>query len=352
MGLIDKFKNMFTEEVEEDEKDEKEVEEVETKKEKIKTTIEKPVVKIEEEKPKQHVTPTRTRKIYDDVDDEIIVKKYEPKDPIIKKEEVIEKKHEEPVVKKREEKFVFPVYFDESDFEKIERPKPIKKETIPVEPKKNDIKKEKAKNEVYGSKIEQPEKHIFKPTPIISPIYGVLNKNYNQENITTKKVTHSEYRSSAKPLTIDDVRKKAYGMSDNQDEVITKSSIFNDTEENEEKNENILNDLVENSEFNSIDDFLNSSSNNYKSKHHESKNKKNNYDDDEINNLESKINSMNNDARSKKLDSILNQDNDNLLEDYLLNNEKNNLDENIDEDLTQSDLFNLIDSMYEKGDDN
>ena len=348
MGLIDKFKNMFTEEVEEDEKDEKEVEEVETKKEKIKTIAEKPVIKIEEEKPKQHVTPTRTRKIYDD--DEIIVKKYEPKDPIIKKEEVIELKKEEPVVKKREEKFVFPVYFDESDFEKIERPKTIKKETIPVEPKKIDVKKEKVKNEVYGSKIEQPEKHIFKPTPIISPIYGVLNKNYNQENITAKKVTHSEYRSSAKPLTIDDVRKKAYGMNNNQDEVITKSSIFNDTEENEEKNENILNDLVENTEFNSIDDFLNSSSDNYKSKH--PKNKKNNFDDDEINNLENKIISVNNAVKSKKLDSILNQDNDNLLEDYLLNNEKNSLDENIDEDLTQSDLFNLIDSMYEKGDDN
>ena len=38
------------------------------------------------------------------------------------------------------------------------------------------------------------EKKSFKPSLIISPVYGVLDKNYHKEDITSKKVvTHSNY---------------------------------------------------------------------------------------------------------------------------------------------------------------
>ena len=58
--------------------------------------------------------------------------------------------------------------------------------------------------------------------------------------------------------------------------------------------------------------------------------------------------------KRSSLDDLLNDSDfdkdDNMLEDYIMNNNKEN-EETKDEDLTQSDLFNLIDSMYEKGED-
>lgn len=72
MGFLDKVKNMFIEEVEEDE------------------PIKKEVIQVKIPSPKA-----------------------------LEEEEILK---EEPV-QKREEKFVFPVYFDDKDFEKIEKKK-------------------------------------------------------------------------------------------------------------------------------------------------------------------------------------------------------------------------------------
>ena len=60
--------------------------------------------------------------------------------------------------------------------------------------------------------------------------------------------------------------------------------------------------------------------------------------------------------KTSSLDDLLNDSDldkdDNMLEDYIMNNNKENAEtKDEDEDLTQSDLFNLIDSMYEKGED-
>lgn len=62
----------------------------------------------------------------------------------------------------------------------------------------------------YGS-INKRES-TFKPSPIISPIYGILDKNYKKEDIKSKSsdgrvgTTFERHR-----VTVDDVRKKAYG---------------------------------------------------------------------------------------------------------------------------------------------
>ncbi len=334
MGLLDKFKNMFTEEVEEDE-------EVEEKVVPPKVYVNEPVesknkVVVDEKKvaPPSRVTPTR---VTPQLDDDIIVKKYEPvkKELEIKKEEKVKPVVEDPKPLKREEKFVFPVYFDDKDFEKIEKSKP-----------KVEEKKVPEKKDVYGTKIEKKEpSRVFTPTPIISPIYGILNQNYQQENIVTKRVTHSEYRDPSKPITIDEVRKKAYGNLENEIEaaLLAKSSIFMEPEKVEEKEEsknNLLSDLVDdNSEYSSVDDFLNSPTDEYEAKHKQ---------DDDFN-----IKKTNSNRSSSRLDQLLkdDDDDDNLLEDYIMNNNDENVDNKDDEDLTQSDLFNLIDSMYEKGEE-
>ena len=57
----------------------------------------------------------------------------------------------------------------------------------------------------------EPEKpKVFKPSPIISPVYGILDKDYKKEEIKSKTTVNPE---PVKPkVTIyDTVRRKAYG---------------------------------------------------------------------------------------------------------------------------------------------
>jgi len=187
MGFLDKVKNMFIEEIEEDEE-----------------PVKKEVIQVEISSPKEE----------------------QEKEP-----------EEEKNLKKREEKFVFPVYFDDKDFEELEKKEEIK----PVAKPQPVRQVEKAPvREVYGiKKEEEVKKKNFTPTPIISPVYGVLDKNYRKEEIKTrKKVSSYEYMSNQK-VDIDDIRNKAYGTLENdlEDNLFKKTSVlFNDEVSSEPTN--------------------------------------------------------------------------------------------------------------------
>ena len=160
MGFFDKVKNMFID----DEKDEDlKVEQV--KKEVTKVSIESPKVDTY------------------DITDELTIDMDEEKE---------------------ETNFSRPVFFDDNDFKDLnlslekEEPKYVEKD-------------------IYGRKIETPkveEKKIFKPTPIISPVYGVLDKNYHKEDI----VSRNEVKESPVDLepSIDSIRNKAYGTLEDE----------------------------------------------------------------------------------------------------------------------------------------
>ena len=61
----------------------------------------------------------------------------------------------------------------------------------------------------YGT-YEKEEKTYFKPSPIISPIYGILDKNYRKEDVKEKKeIRLTGYTRSN--MNLDDIRAKAYG---------------------------------------------------------------------------------------------------------------------------------------------
>ena len=66
----------------------------------------------------------------------------------------------------------------------------------------------------YGRACERKEERVvFKPSPIISPIYGVLDKNYKKEDVREKRdVRISSY--SRESINVDDVRNKAYGQKE------------------------------------------------------------------------------------------------------------------------------------------
>ena len=104
-------------------------------------------------------------------------------------------------------------YFDDEVFETNtpvrEEPKRIYGETsdklyssinIDDLPKYN-----KPNHKAYGV-----SENSFEPTPIISPIYGILDKNYRKEEVVDKKDRLSSY-VSRKDVDLDSVRRKAYG---------------------------------------------------------------------------------------------------------------------------------------------
>ncbi len=223
MGLLDKMKSLFTDEVEEPIKSEV-------------IQVEIPAPTKEEVKPEE---PPKT----------------EPKEV-------------------KQEKNTQPIFFDDDYFKELEQPK-------------KEVKSSYLKEQ---TKVKEEKRH-FKPTPIISPVYGVLDKNYNKEDIAQKKETPITYTSTR--ISIDEVRKKAYGTLEDDLEstlVGNNSILFNDAT----KEEDLFDELID-----------------------EAKPVK----EEPINIIDDDINMIEEAMEPKK-----------------------------DDPITESELFDLIDSMYEKGD--
>ena len=252
MGLFDKIKNMFTEEEYEEEKEpiKKEVFQVEI-----------PAPKIEE-----------------------------------KKEEV----KEEP---KKEEKFVFPVYFDDSDFEE-EPPKRQQPVQQPTRVTPSRVNHDDFSKHIQKQKKEEERKR-FKLSPVISPVYGILDKNYKKEDIIEKKREPEDYfgYKGDSALRVDKVRKKAFGtLEDELESTLSHVDITGYTEVQQvvtkEEKEKLEDEAIKDN--NEIEDMF--------------------FSNDMT--LEDAINAY--DAKKE-----------------------NEVPEEKD-DLIESDLFNLIDSMYDK----
>lgn len=138
----------------------------------------------------------------------VVVKKEEPKKEQPKIEEVQIKPRETISVSENtfsdrdlldsSEKFKFPIIFEEDDFkEERKRTKSI-----------NVLEREHTKYEPEIKKEVKNVKKTFKPSPVISPVYGVLDKNYSKDDITTKDGLTNDYDAK---VDIDYVINKAYG---------------------------------------------------------------------------------------------------------------------------------------------
>ena len=186
MGLLDKIKNLFLEE-EEDSED----------------------VVLEEE----------NKTLYE-----------EPKDvlPKVMRDTIEEEKKQQEVVEVPQRKFNFPI-----DFEETETPSRVNNNLNTVSrssnvsvnnnavntvnrtvtPTVNTVNREVNKKpvELYPKKEEVKFKQKFKPTPVISPVYGVLDKNYKKDEVREKSEEHFEMRRPSKKVDFETVRKKAFG---------------------------------------------------------------------------------------------------------------------------------------------
>lgn len=303
MGLMDKIKNIFTEEVEED--DEIKVEQI--KKEVRSVPIESPSVEKKKEK------------IEIEIEEEQLEKIVEEKEP--------------------EEKAKTPVFFTDSDFDDLVSPKkrsdkhekPVVK--IQEEKKKVELEKPKPYGGSYSSTtIVQKEKQLFKPTPIISPVYGVLDKNYHKEDIVDRK--DREPYVSVDGLSVDSIRNKAFGtLEDDLEDTIFNTPINEEIYEDFDENEGM--DLFD--ELEAEEDELENTAELVKNVKEQEKN---------IKELEEITMDL-----TKELDNLLmKKESFNKTKDELVAN-TNNPSKGKTEGLSESDLFNLIDSMYEEGTD-
>lgn len=145
----------------------------------------------------------------------------------LKEEKSIDEDITDNNIIKNEEKVSAPIFFDDEYFKELEQPK--------QEFRFNSIKEQ--------PKVKE-EKKQFKPTPIISPVYGVLDKNYSKEDITTKQEKQLERTNTI--TTIDEVRKKAFGtLEDELENTLfgSNSILFND--EIKEEKDDLFEELID-----------------------------------------------------------------------------------------------------------
>ena len=98
----------------------------------------------------------------------------------------------------------------------------------------------------YGGE-NRDEKGVFKPSPIISPIYGILDKNYRKEDVVSKREVRLTSSYSRTNMNVDDIRDKAYGKKETISipEVIEPPTTRPNFFEPEESDENLLVDLTD-----------------------------------------------------------------------------------------------------------
>ena len=124
-------------------------------------------------------------------------------------EDVSDSKEEMIIPQSRVEKqeFKIPEFNDEDFMVETTKPKSIIEDIKPV------VKEEKPI--LYqGSRKRKEETKRFKPSPIISPIYGLLDEKGNR--VSEDKETVANMLNNKEEVSIDDVRKKAYGSLDNE----------------------------------------------------------------------------------------------------------------------------------------
>lgn len=173
MRFVDKIKDLFT--------DEEEVEEIK---------------EIEVEKKEEHKLPTFMRN-----------KLEEEKEKELKKERILEANvlSDREIVKTRSNSnFSFPMDLEE---EEIFEPRRFSNQNVLAVENKG---KEKSLNELYAKKEEAKPKK-FKPTPVISPVYGILDKNYTKDEVKIQDENKYEIPRSSKNIDFETVRNKAFG---------------------------------------------------------------------------------------------------------------------------------------------
>ena len=238
---------------------------------------------------------------------------------------------------KSESTFTFPIDFED------EEPEPIKVEEKPkprYEEYKQPIRNEKRDYSDFLSK--KNEKKQFKPTPIISPVYCVLDQNYKKEDVIVKK----DILRSPKELTLEEVRKRAFGSLEDELEqnLTTDTKEIKIKEELKIKKETKIETKVEEpvDKMKTIGELI------------EEDNSR--LDIPEIDGIfDDEIEYTNDSATDieepkNSIEDLLSHNEENSEEELIIAEQEDVIEENDENDIDdeEADLFSLIDSMYEE----
>jgi len=266
MGLFDKIKDLFTDEevYEEDKSDRVKIKEI--KKEEVKKNNDD---LIEDKLPtfmREKIAEEEKFKLDDEKEKDEEVNLSSRVNARINNNVYTEDTVELP--KKVDNSFKFPVSFDDDDYvpsrlknnssddvrinnnnvvSKVE-----KEITVSVSEKiERPVNQPSRVADLYkdGNKSEQPK---FKATPIISPIYGILDKNYSKDQIVeVSQETYELKRTSiSKGVDFESVRRKAYGsLSDDiKDNLMCENcELLKEAKEEKRKkevNDNLVYDIL------------------------------------------------------------------------------------------------------------
>ena len=296
MGLFNKIKDILFEDEEIEEND----------------TLKIKEERKEEKKPKaEKIEISRPTQTYTKVEEPKEVIKEQPK--VVRETPNFDTMSERDLFKS-ENTFPFPD-FDEEEFSSTMNRQ--QKKSSPTNVLEYEKKKKIEKRYDFGryertETREVVEKKKFKPSPIISPVYGILNEDYKVEDI--KDVTEENRQNN---LDIESVRKKAFGEVEILEE--PKETVYEETVTVKLKE----NELEKQKKVKTIDELL-----------------------EDTADIEIKM-----DKKDKSTDELDDYDKiDEELEEISPNSKIEQEDEE-DEDTLENDLFDLIDSMYDNRED-
>lgn len=178
--------------------------------------------------------------------------------------------------------------------------------------------------------IETPAREVntkpkaFKPSPVISPIYGILDKDYVKEEIKERKIEKEREKEKITQkqtgaLNYDTVRRKAYGNLEDEleDTMITTPREVRESINNVEKQMDKLNEKTE-----KIEDL--------------------------INRIDKENDLTVGQVEEVAKDNYYDRD---IMDDIKTKKEETSFDKTVTDDTLEHDLFNLIDSMYDDKED-
>ena len=173
------------------------------------------------------------------------------------------------------------------------------------------------------ARVDDGTPRVFKPTPVISPIWGVLDKDYKKEEIIEKPLSNEAFASSI--TDYDNVRRKAYGSLEDQleDTFNTSNKVTTD-----EVTAELEKELVEPKEEKEVMDTRTAKIEDLIGKIDEAT--------DELDKTMS-IEEAENNVKLKGFDDEDEEDQEQAISDKTLT-----------DSTLEHDLFNLIDSMYDK----
>lgn len=144
---------------------------------------------------------------------------------------------------KSENTFNFPD-FDEEEFSSLSRVQKTKQPTnvLEYEKKKKTEKKYDLGRYERIERTEVVEKKKFKPSPIISPVYGILNEDYKPEDIKSKTV-----EEDVDALDYASVRKKAFEEVEPVTTYYEESTVVKIKDDEEERRQKVktIDELLE-----------------------------------------------------------------------------------------------------------